>query len=115
MKRIGEIKARRERAFWKNRMAPNKSLRLTEQATEIKNHLNLIQPRTTTTSETEGVMAIEERDKIREKIKVNAAQRPGVTKTKQLRKTALVPADGGGMGMGMGMTMPKGGSSMETD
>lgn len=57
-------------------------------------------------------MSIDERAKIREKIKVNATKRPGVIKTKALRKSALVPAEGGGMGMGMSGGA---GGGMETD
>ncbi|KAJ9096775.1 ATPase-activating ribosome biosynthesis protein [Naganishia friedmannii] len=101
MKRIAEIKARRERAFWKNRMSGNKSRTLTHQTSEISRHINLVQPRASAKSmETEEIMPLDERAKIREKIRVNANKRSGIVPTKAMKKSALVPADGG-MGMGM--------------
>ncbi|KAJ9113634.1 hypothetical protein QFC22_005942 [Naganishia vaughanmartiniae] len=101
MKRIAEIKARRERAFWKNRMSGNKSRKLTHQTSEISRHINLVQPRASTKSmDTEEIMPLDERAKMREKIRVNANKRTGIVPTKAMKKSALVPADGG-MGMGM--------------
>ncbi|KAJ9108619.1 ATPase-activating ribosome biosynthesis protein [Naganishia adeliensis] len=97
MKRIAEIKARRERAFWKNRMSGNKARKLTHQTSEISRHINLVQPRA---SKTTDIMPLDERAKVREKIRVNANKRPGMVPTKAMKKSALVPADGG-MGMGM--------------
>jgi large subunit ribosomal protein L24e len=124
MKRIAEIKARRERAFWKNRyatqtlslisritndvhrflrnrMSNNKSRKLTHQTSEISRHINLVQPRASTKAmDTEEIMPLDERAKMREKIRVNANKRTGIVPTKAMKKSALVPADGG-MGMGM--------------
>jgi hypothetical protein len=77
-------------------MAPKKAQALAHQTAEISRHPELIQPRRTTAST--KPMPIAEREKIREKIKVNAAKRPGAVKPK---RSALVPAEGGGMGMGM--------------
>ncbi|KAJ9091993.1 hypothetical protein QFC19_008861 [Naganishia cerealis] len=98
MKRIAEIKARRERAFWKNRMSGNKTRKLTHQTSEISRHINLVQPRAA--KATDDIMPLDERAQIREKIRVNANKRQGVVPTKAMKKSALVPADGG-MGMGM--------------
>lgn len=96
MKRVAEIKARRERAFWKNRMSGNKARLLTHQTSEISRHLELVQPRTTS----KKVLSVEDRAVIRDKIRVNAAKRPGVIQTKALKKSAFVPVSGG-QSMGM--------------
>jgi large subunit ribosomal protein L24e len=121
MKRVAEIKARRERAFWKNRcvwrsvgtdpaaltadltpllfyrMSGNKARLLTHQTSEISRHLELVQPRSNTKTKQ---MSVEDRDAIRQKIKVNAAKRPGVVQTKALKRSALIPSSGG-QSMGM--------------
>jgi large subunit ribosomal protein L24e len=121
MKRVAEIKAKRELAFWKNRfvlalawssiesliddpipfipllfcrMAGNKARAITQQTSEINRHIELIQPRS------KKPLTIAERDVIRQKIKVNAAKRPGVLSTKALKKSALIPVSGG-VSMGM--------------
>lgn len=94
MKRVAEIKARRERAFWKNRMSGNKARAITQQTTDIARHIELVQPRT------KDQLSVEARDVIRQKIRVAAAKRPGVQKTKALKRSALVPTDqGASMGM----------------
>lgn len=96
-------------------MSGNKSRKLTQQTSEISRHLELVQPRTKTsttttleTTESEPIATVEEREKIRQKIRVNAAKRPGVVQTRALRKSALMPVDGG-MSMGMG------GGNMDVD
>jgi hypothetical protein len=78
-------------------MSGNKARKLTHQTSEISRHINLVQPRASKTTE---IMPLDERAKVREKIRVNANKRPGVVPTKAMKKSALVPADGG-MGMGM--------------
>lgn len=85
MKRISEIKQRREHAFWKNRMAASReklkaSRRKKLEAKEAKaTSIRLVEP-----------MAVEspEREKVREKIKVSAKSR-----------SALIPGEGRSMGM----------------
>jgi len=80
MKRVGEIKARRERAFFKNRMAVAKAnQRAHRQRTleKAKSSIKLHEP-----------MSVEETPKIREKIKVTSKP-----------KTALVQGEGRSMGM----------------
>jgi len=79
MKRIAEIKQRREHAFWKNRMATSKEklrahrkkVRATKEAVSTK----LLEPISAT------------QEMVREKIKV------------QVSRTALVPGEGRSMGM----------------
>ncbi len=78
-------------------MAPKKAQLLAHQTAEISRHMELVQPRSTGKS-----MPIAQREKIREKIKVNATKRPGAVRPK---RSALVPAEGGGMGMGMAARM----------
>jgi len=85
MKRIGEIKQRRERAFWKNRMAVarerllahRRKKRLTEKPSSVK----LLEP-----------MAVDSEvvDPTPEKIKVRTQ-----------RKSALIPGEGRSMAMDM--------------
>ncbi|KAH9935005.1 ribosomal protein L24e-domain-containing protein [Fomitopsis serialis] len=83
MKRVAEIKQRREHAFWKNRMAASKEKLRTHRKKKLeaakKASVKLVEP-----------MAIEspEKEKIREKIKVSAKSR-----------SALIPGEGRSMGM----------------
>ncbi|RXK41954.1 50S small subunit ribosomal protein L24e [Tremella mesenterica] len=101
MERVQEIKQKREKAFWKNRMAGNPARDTHAQAVEVERHMELVQPR--------RVTAPEEREKIKEKIKVRAAGKKamatqqikaGAGKRKE-RESRLIPAQGGGMSMGM--------------
>jgi large subunit ribosomal protein L24e len=97
MKRVQEIKSKREKAFWKNRMSGNKARTLREKAVDIEKHIELVQPRTGG--------ALEEKQAAREKIKVRAAKRSAMAddmlRPKKKRESRLVPAAGGGMSMGM--------------
>jgi len=82
MKRIGDIKSRRERAFWKSRMAASREKlrahrkKVTEQT---KSSIKLVEPL---------AMDPAESSKIREKIKVPSKS-----------KSALVPGEGQSMSM----------------
>ncbi|CAL1704669.1 unnamed protein product [Somion occarium] len=79
MKRIAEIKQRREHAFWKNRMAASREkLRAHRKKTVEKTTVRLVEPM--------AVESMEER--VREKIKVHAKSR-----------SALIPGEGRSMGM----------------
>jgi len=83
MKRVAEIKQRREHAFWKNRMAASKEKLRTHRKKKLeaakKASFKLTEP-----------MAVEspEKEKIRDKIKVSAKSR-----------SALIPGEGRSMGM----------------
>jgi len=82
MKRVGEIKRRREHAFWKNRMAASREKQRAHRKKTLdaaKSSVKLIEP-----------MSVEslESAKVREKIKVH-------TKT----RIALVHGEGRSMGM----------------
>jgi len=81
IKRISEIKQRREHAFWKTRMAASreKLLKHRKKKLEAKASVKLVEPMQVETEETEVV---------REKIKVHAKSR-----------SALVPGEGRSMGM----------------
>ncbi|TDL27312.1 hypothetical protein BD410DRAFT_762109 [Rickenella mellea] len=81
MKRVGEIKKRREHAFWKNRMAASRAkLRSHRKKVTEQTSIKLVEPM--------SAMSVEATpDKIREKVKVPA------------RKSALVPGEGRSMGM----------------
>ncbi|TFK76390.1 hypothetical protein BDN72DRAFT_954143 [Pluteus cervinus] len=83
MKRIGEIKSRRERAFWKSRMAVSRE----KQRAYRKKTLDAIKSSPVKLVEP-MVMDTAESSKIREKIKVP-------TKS----KSALIPSEGRSMGM----------------
>ncbi|KZS99122.1 hypothetical protein SISNIDRAFT_480697 [Sistotremastrum niveocremeum HHB9708] len=80
IKRVTEIRSRREHAFWKNRMAASreklKAHRAKKQAARIAS-VKLVQPET-----------VAETPKVAEKIKVPVR-----------RKSALVPGEGQSMGM----------------
>jgi len=81
MKRVGEIKKRREHAFWKNRMAASKAkLRTHRKKIAERTSVKLVQPMSSLSVQAEP-------EKIKEKIKV------------QTRKSALVPGEGRPMGM----------------
>jgi len=81
MKRIGEIKKRREHAFWKNRMAAAREKKLVHRKKMLaaKTSVKLLEPITTESPRTEKVL---------EKIKVPLKA-----------KSALMPAEGRSMGM----------------
>ncbi|KAF8892529.1 ribosomal protein L24e-domain-containing protein [Infundibulicybe gibba] len=82
MKRIGEIKNRRENAFWKNRMAVARAKHRTHRKKTLeaaKSPIQLIEPL---------VVASPQSTKIREKIKVPAKSR-----------SALIQGEGRSMGM----------------
>ncbi|KAK4689265.1 large subunit ribosomal protein L24e, partial [Tremellales sp. Uapishka_1] len=105
MKRVQEIKEKREKAFWKNRMAGNPARNLRAQAADIERHIELVRPRSKTASTSTPNLA--EKEKIREKIKVRAAGRKAMAQDQikkagaMKRESKLIPASGGGMGMGM--------------
>ncbi|WVW80779.1 hypothetical protein I302_102765 [Kwoniella bestiolae CBS 10118] len=105
MERVAEIKAKREKAFWKNRMSGNAAKNARDAALSIEKHIELVQPRSATTT----MPNLEEKEKIREKIKVRAAGRKAMAlqqiegkdkSSKKKRESRLIPS-GGGMGMGM--------------
>ncbi|WWC92367.1 uncharacterized protein L201_007324 [Kwoniella dendrophila CBS 6074] len=108
MERVAEIKAKREKAFWKNRMSGNAAKNARDAALSIEKHIELVQPRTSTIK---SVAGLEEKEKIREKIKVRAAGRKamalqqiekGSSSSKSKKKESrLIPSEGAGMGMGM--------------
>jgi len=82
MKRIGEIKQRREHAFWKNRMAVSREKHRAHRKKTLqssKNSVKLVEPMSVESGETE---------KVQEKIKVSAKAR-----------SALVQGEGRSMGM----------------
>ena len=80
MKRIAEIKQKREHAFWKHRMAASREkLRAHRKKKLEKASVKLVEPVATET---------EEGEKVREKIRVPAKSR-----------SALVPGEGRSMGM----------------
>lgn len=100
MERVQEIRAKREKAFWKNRMSGNKARALRDKATDIEKHIELVQPR--------AAAGLEEKTAAREKIKVRAAKRQAMAEdmlrpAKKTRESRLVPAEGGGMSMGMNL------------
>ncbi|WWC72633.1 uncharacterized protein I206_106597 [Kwoniella pini CBS 10737] len=103
MERVAEIRAKREKAFWKNRMSGNTAKNAREAALSIEKHIELVQPKSKTTPN------LEEKEKIREKIKVRAASRKLMAQqqidkaggaSKKKKESRLIPAEGG-MGMGM--------------
>ncbi|THG98978.1 hypothetical protein EW026_g3307 [Hermanssonia centrifuga] len=80
MKRIAEIKHKREHVFWKHRMAASREkLRAHRKKKAEKASVKLVEPMAMETTETEP---------IREKIRVSAKSR-----------SALVPGEGRSMGM----------------
>ncbi|TXT05907.1 hypothetical protein VHUM_03668 [Vanrija humicola] len=100
MKRVQEIRVKRERAFWKNRMSGNPARNLKAAAADVEKNIELVQPRKVTDS------SLEQKEAAREKIKVRAAKRSVMAAQmlsggKEKKKSRLVPAEGGGMGMGM--------------
>ncbi|WVQ63382.1 uncharacterized protein L199_001535 [Kwoniella botswanensis] len=105
MERVAEIKAKREKAFWKNRMSGNAAKNARDAALNIEKHIELVQPRSGTTAA--AVPNLEEKEKIREKIKVRAAGRKamalqqleGKTKNKTKKESRLIPSGGASMGM----------------
>ncbi|KAH7889361.1 ribosomal protein L24e-domain-containing protein [Phlebopus sp. FC_14] len=82
MKRVGEIKKRREHAFWKQRMAAAREKQLAHRAKKLaakSTSVKLVEPMAVESPQTEKVL---------EKIKVPAKSR-----------TALMPGEGQSMGM----------------
>jgi len=81
MKRVGEIRKRREHAFWKNRMLTSRAKFKTARKQRIEKNLTvkLVEPMSS--------MSVAEPEKVREKVKVST------------RKSALVPSEGRTMGM----------------
>lgn len=80
IKRISEIKQKREHAFWRHRMAASREkLKAHRKKKSEKASVKLVEPMAMETAETE---------KVREKIKVPAKSR-----------SALVPGEGRSMGM----------------
>ena len=83
-------------------MSGNPAKELQAAAADVERHIELVQPR--------RVAEPEERQKIKEKIKVRAASRKVMAQqqikagaSSKKRESRLIPADGGGMSMGMGM------------
>ncbi|KAL1412661.1 ATPase-activating ribosome biosynthesis protein [Vanrija albida] len=100
MKRVQEIRVKRERAFWKNRMSGNPARNLKAAAADVEKNIELVQPRKVTDK------SLEQKEAAREKIKIRAAKRSVMAAQmlaggKEKKKSRLVPAEGGGMGMGM--------------
>ena len=81
-----------------SRMSGNKAKNLRAAAMDVERHIELVQPRTNTAKD---VASVEEREKIREKIKVRAAGRKAMAEQQLSKKSRLIPAEGGGKGMGM--------------
>lgn len=107
MERVAEIRQKREKAFWKNRMSGNTAKNIRDNALEIERHIELVQPRSTTAASTSKASeALEEREKVREKIKVRAAGRKAMAlqqmgQGKKQKESRLIPAEGSGMGMSL--------------
>lgn len=99
MDRISEIRAKREKAFWKNRMSGNPMRNLRAAAVDVEKHIELVQPRKATGK------GLEAKGAALEKIKVRAAQRKVMASQqiaaagKKKRESRLIPAEGAGMGM----------------
>ncbi|OCF41247.1 50S small subunit ribosomal protein L24e [Kwoniella heveanensis CBS 569] len=113
MERVAEIRSKREKAFWKNRMSGNTAKNLRDAALSIERHIELVQPRGTTTAAGAGASTLEEKEKIREKIKVRAQGRKAmalqqlgggkegkINSSKSKKESRLIPAEGG-MGMSL--------------
>ncbi|ADV21031.1 50S small subunit ribosomal protein L24e [Cryptococcus gattii Ru294] len=105
MERVAEIRQKREKAFWKNRMSGNAAKNIRDNALEIERHIELVQPRSSA-STSKASEALEEREKVREKIKVRAAGRKAMAlqqmgKGKKQKESRLIPAEGGSMGMSL--------------
>ncbi|BEI85882.1 hypothetical protein CcaverHIS002_0601690 [Cutaneotrichosporon cavernicola] len=99
MKRVQEIKTKREKAFWKNRMSGNKARTLREKG---RRHREAHRAR----AAPHRRCAAGEAGCAREKIKIRAAKRSAMADDmlrpkKAARTSRLVPAAGGGMSMGM--------------
>ncbi|AAW42291.1 hypothetical protein CNBC4200 [Cryptococcus deneoformans B-3501A] len=107
MERVAEIRQKREKAFWKNRMSGNTAKNMRDSALEIERHIELVQPRSATAvSTSKASEALEQREKVREKIKVRAAGRKAMAlqqmgQGKKQKESRLIPAEGSGMGMSL--------------
>ncbi|WVN89813.1 uncharacterized protein L203_105043 [Cryptococcus depauperatus CBS 7841] len=105
MERVSGIRQKREKAFWKNRMSGNAARNMRDNALEIERHIELVQPRASTTGKQKAGEALLEKEAVREKIKVRAASRKAMA-LQQLgegkkKESRLIPAEGGGMGMSL--------------
>ncbi|PAV23588.1 ribosome biogenesis rlp24 [Pyrrhoderma noxium] len=81
MKRVGEIRQKREHAFWRNRMAASRAKLLAHRKKKLgvaTDPIKLVQPM-------EGLSVEPAQEKIKEKVRV------------QTRKSALVPSEGKSM------------------
>ncbi|CDZ96834.1 ribosome biogenesis protein rlp24 [Phaffia rhodozyma] len=102
MKRVGEIKARRERAFWKNRMSINPSLARASDTREVSRNLSLVQPVSAAISSSADAARGERiREKVRIRTEEDSARKLAAKKSRVGKKSALVAPEGGGMGMSM--------------
>jgi len=95
-------------------MAGNPSKNLRAEAASIERHIELVQPRRSAVKTTTSDSQMDERSKIREKIKVRATKRKDMA-LQQIKAGAaskkggagkgdgsrLIPASGGGMGMSL--------------
>jgi large subunit ribosomal protein L24e len=81
-------------------MAGNPAKNLRAAATDVERHIELVQPRRLA----EAQAPLEERQRIKEKIKVRATGRKAMAVQQmggKKRESRMIPAEGGGMGMGM--------------
>lgn len=86
-------------------MSGNAAKNIRDNALEIERHIELVQPRSSA-STSKASEALEEREKVREKIKVRAAGRKAMAlqqmgKGKKQKESRLIPAEGGSMGMSL--------------
>jgi len=127
VKRVGEVRRRRETAFWKSRMSTNSTLSLTRDALEVTRSFHLLgaQPTTTTNKALEAARRILEarvkakRDRIDSRmvvdkdrtesaidralasdgLQVETREKVKVKARITKSSTSLVPPSGGGMSM----------------
>jgi large subunit ribosomal protein L24e len=103
MDRIAEIRTKREKAFWKNRMAGNPMRNLRAAALDVEKHIELVQPRKAAGTDAQSKEAAREKIKVRAaKRKVMAAQQIAAAGKPQ-KQTRLIPAGGASMDMGMNL------------
>ncbi|RSH81136.1 ATPase-activating ribosome biosynthesis protein [Apiotrichum porosum] len=101
MERVSEIRAKREKAFWKNRMSGNPMRNLRAAAVDVEKHIELVQPRKV------SAPGLTEKTAAREKIMVRAAKRKVMAEQqiasagKKKRESRLIPAEGASMGMNL--------------
>ena len=92
IKRVTEIRQKRERAFWKNRMAGNKEKQTTADKAIVKKDLTIL-PRLRNTSKAKAAILGRPTAEQKEKIKV-----PLAIKRSKLQ-SSLAPGEGRSMGM----------------